>query len=122
MVTPSDVSTDTQIIEPDTGYHTLDRVDRKGVKEDYIVKMNDLSVGLNQKGSLMLNIPNGRTVLCQTNFAQDFLRELGGSGFVHYARLLRKDRQFDLLLRNTLKRELCYLQDTRGWTMMYCFH
>ena len=104
MVTPSDVSTDTQIIEPDTGYHTLDRVDRKGAKEDYIVKMNDLSVGLNQRGSLMLNIPNGRTVLCQTNFAQDFLRELGGAGFVNYARLLRTDGQFDLLLRNIHER------------------
>ena len=102
MVTPSNVSSDdTQVVEPDTGYHTLDRVNVKGAKEDYVHRLRDLSFGYNHDAkSYVLNLPNARTVLSNKRFTTDLLTEIGGNGLVRYGRMLHTTGQLDLLLRN----------------------
>ena len=101
MVTPSNVSEDTQVIEPDTGYHSLDRVNIKGAKEDYVHKLCDLSFGYNQDAKAYnVTLPEGRTVLSNKRFTTDLLTEIGGNGLVRYGRMLHSTGQLDLLLKN----------------------
>lgn len=103
MVTPSNVSSDdTQVVEPDTGYHTLDRVNVKGAKEDYVHRLRDLSFGYNHDAkSYMVILPNnGRPVLSNKRFTTDLLTEIGGNGLVRYGRMLHSTGQLDLLLKN----------------------
>jgi len=110
MVTSTEVSNDTQIIEPDTGYHGLERVNSREQKEDYIVGLCSLDFNYDPDiNRYNIHIPNrshdpgelkDRVALCDKRFTTSLFTEIGDNALVQYGRVMHRRKQFDLLLKN----------------------